>query len=215
MRFGPNRDDKFKSAAQWGPDEALKMVLFRASEDSKGETFFQGSSLSGGERNRMYLQREGNFKDVSLVSGADFREDGRGFVLFDLENDGKLDLGVTSPNAPRFRILKNRIDLDESSAGFVSIQLVGGHDSNKPTSQWSSRDAFGSSVTVTIGQVKRAFQLAGGEGLSGQNTNRIHVGLGKAKLIDRVEIKWPSGKVSVRENVKTGERLVVKERDDH
>ncbi len=209
MRYGPNRDDNFKSAAEWGPDEAMKMVLFRKSEDPKEGAFFQGSSLSGGERNRLYLQRKGNFKDLTLVSGADFREDGRGFVLFDYDNDGRMDLGVTSPNSPRFRILKNQI---ESSGNFVSLQLVGGHDSSEPTTEWSSRDAFGARVIATIGETKRMFQLSGGEGLAGQNSNRIHIGLGDSQQVDRLEIKWPSGKVTVKESVKTGTRLTVSER---
>ena len=185
------------------------MVLFRAADDPTGGTFFQSSSLSGGERNRLYLRRNGNYEDLSLVSGADFREDGRGFVLFDYNNDGRIDLGVTSPNSPRFRILKNRM---ESDAGFVSIQLIGGHDSAEPTTEWSSRDAYGAIVTAKTGVIKRVFQLAGGEGLAGQNSGRIHIGLGKAKQIDRLEIKWPSGKTTVKENVKSGTRLVVSEK---
>jgi hypothetical protein len=190
------------------------MVLFRPVDDTHDGSFFKSNSLSGGERNRLFLRTHGNYKDVSLVSGADFRQDGRGFVLFDYDNDGWIDIGITSPNEPRFRLLRNQFaempgNVPGRTNGFVSLQLVGGQSSAEPSKEWSPRDPFGATVMVKIGSSNRKHQLSCGEGLSTQNTNRIHIGLGSAPEIDKIEIQWPSGKTTIRENVPAGSRLTI------
>jgi hypothetical protein len=188
----------------------MSMQPFPLVEEPDGSRYFRMNALSGGERHRLFLRRHGNYKDMSLVSGADFREDGRGFVLFDYDLDGWLDLGIASPNFPRFRIVRNRIgDLQSETNGFVEIKLVGGQTSTDPSNEWSPREPFGACVLVTTGETQRMFQLTCGEGLSIQNTKRIHVGMGQIPMIDKLEVIWPSGKTTVRENVPAGERLTV------
>lgn len=164
----------------------------------------------------MFLRRGDNFSDATLISGADFREDGRGFVVFDFDSDGWLDLGVVSPNAPRLRILRNRIpDIQPSDdrplSGMVRINLIGGQTSAKPSDQWSPRDPFGAKVTASVGKEKRIFQLTCGEGLSVQNSKQIHIGLGAAKEIQRLKVVWPSGKVTELQNIAAGERITIRE----
>jgi len=196
---------------QWGDPEDISLNAFpKASGDGVG---FRSNALSGGERNRMFLNTGDNFKDMTLVSGVDFREDGRGFVLFDYDRDGWLDMGISSPNAPRFRIVKNRMaDFQDAKNGFIEVSLIGGQDSATPTTEWSSRDGFGSKVIATIGETKRMFQLNCGEGLSVQNAARIHIGIGTASKVDKLEVLWLSGKTTVRENVESGERITLREK---
>jgi hypothetical protein len=38
-------------------------------------------------------------------------------------------------------------------------------------------------------------EVSGGSGFCAQNQRRLHFGLGKASAVDRVEIRWPSGRV--------------------
>lgn len=200
-------------AEEWGPLEEMRTIYFEWVDNPKpGERYLNSHSLSGGERNRIFFRRDGNYVDLSLVSGADFREDGRGFALFDLDRDGWLDLGVTSPNHPRFRIVRNSIgDQARTQNSFVEVSLVGGQTSAKTSSQWSPRDAYGARVLVTIGDQKRMFQLSCGEGLSGVNAKRIHIGMGVDQAIDKLEVLWPSGMRTVRENISAGERITIHE----
>jgi hypothetical protein len=37
-------------------------------------------------------------------------------------------------------------------------------------------------------------EVSGGSGFSAQGQRRLHFGLGKTASVDRVEIRWPSGK---------------------
>ena len=129
--------------------------------------------------------------------------------MLDYENDGWIDLAVISPNEPRFRIVKNNIGKLKGTNKFVEVSLVGGQTGAEPSTQWSPRDPFGASILVSIGKTKRRFLLSCGEGLSSQNSKRIHVGLGDAEKIDSIEVSWPSGNKTVRENVKAGERLTI------
>lgn len=214
MRHGPGTDEAFSAAEEWGTHEGMSTMLFAPTDDTSEGQLFESSSLSGGERNRMFFQRNGNYKEFSLVSGTDFREDGRGFALLDVDNDGYLDMGITSPNSPRFRIMRNQIAQQFGRTnGFVEITLVGGNDKAQPNGEWSPRDAFGSKVLVTMGESQRMFHLSLGEGLSGQNAKRIHVGLGDQKSIDSIEVRWPSGKTTVKEKVAAGARITIYERE--
>ena len=207
------RDSEFSTAEQWGALESTRTIFFEwTDQPPEGERHLNSNSLSGQERNRIFFRRDGNYEDLSLVSGADFMSDGRSFVLFDYDRDGWLDLGVASSNHPRFRIVRNKIgDQAKIDNQFLEISLVGGQTSASPSDEWSSRDAFGSMVKVTTSKDQRLFQLSCGEGLSGVNAQRIHVGLGPLQSVDRIEVLWPSGKTTVLENVEAGERITVYE----
>jgi hypothetical protein len=184
------------------------------SEDGYYQT--KVKSFSARERNRMFIQSDGNFEDVTLVSGADFKEDGRGFALIDFDRDGWLDIAVTSPNEPIFRLLRNTIgDQQPQGSNSVFITLEGGATSAESQQEWSARDAIGASLLVTIGESKRRFQLSSGEGLSTQNGKWIHVGMGEADLIDSVEVVWPSGKRTIKEQVKAGSRIKILENEEN
>ena len=43
------------------------------------------------------------------------------------------------------------------------------------------------------------------------NDVRVHFGLAQAKIIDRLTVYWPSGKVQVLQNVKVNQQLIVDE----
>lgn len=209
VRLDPSKDQSFLLADAWQTGD-LEMDLFRRRDPKDPTKGFVSRSLSGSERNRLFIQADGNFKDVSLVSGADFREDGRGFVFFDFDHDGWLDLGVVSPQRPRFRILRNAIGDNQAAPNqAVFINLVGGHESTEPELQWSARDAYGATVLVTVGDTRRLYQSSCGEGFSSQNSKWIHVGIGQQKKIDRIDVTWPSGKKTFYENVLAGARITL------
>jgi hypothetical protein len=39
----------------------------------------------------------------------------------------------------------------------------------------------------------------------------LHFGLAKSGIVERIEIKWPSGKIQTLENIKANQILEVKE----
>lgn len=213
MRHGPGTDQELAQAKEWGREEEVNTDMFAPRDNAKAGNFFESNSLSGGERHRLFFGRKNNFKEATLVSGADFREDGRGFVLFDYNQDGFLDLGITSPNSPRFRILKNNLgEMAPKENHWVEVALVGGQASAQPSSEWSPRDAYGSLVEVTIGDTKRMHHLSLGEGLSSQNSKSVHLGIGTSEKIDKLRVIWTSGKVTEQTNIAAGSRITIHEK---
>ena len=57
----------------------------------------------------------------------------------------------------------------------------------------SNRNAIGARVRVTTGQVTQIREVQGGGSYLSQNDLRVHVGLGAAAVVDRVEVRWPNG----------------------
>ena len=137
MRTDPSRDANFLNDQIWDNMDKQVVLFERASNEDGPGPSFRSSPFSGNERNRIFFRRGDNFEDLTLVSGADFREDGRGFAMLDFDNDGWVDLGIVSPNHPRFRIVSNKIGKLKESNGFVEVSLVGGQTTIEPSTEWS------------------------------------------------------------------------------
>ena len=108
-------------------------------------------------------------------------------------------------------MVRNTIGDRGLKANYVEIELVGGQTTAVASEQWSPRDAYGATVAVWQNgeKQKRMFHLSCGEGLSGVNSKSIHVGMGDTEKIDKLEVTWPSGKKTTRENVDTGQRIKI------
>ena len=212
MRADPDKTESFEDNKNWGE---IEMKLFeRSKEPSENQPSFVSTPFSGNERNRLFMQRGDHFVDMSLLSGVDYKQDGRGFAIFDFDRDGWQDLAIVSPNQPRFRIARNRIGaFFATRPGYVDVELVGGQITAEPSTEWSSRDAIGAMVRVKIAGSRSIFQLSCGEGLSSQNAKRIHIGLGDAATIDELIVEWPSGKKTVRKGIPDGSRLTILENE--
>jgi hypothetical protein len=208
----PNKDEQFMRDPQW-KRFSEQLATYVPVENAKEFGRAEGNSFSGSERNRLFLQQSGNFDEATLVSGMDFREDGRGFALLDYDQDGFLDLGVISTQSPRFRLMKNRIadhlEMPGNVSNSVAIRLVGGNQKVTQQDQWSSRDPYGAQLMAMIGETTQAFLFSGGEGLSAQNSDWIHIGLGSQPQIDELEIVWPSGKKTKHQNIESGTRTTL------
>ncbi|MEM9943703.1 MAG: CRTAC1 family protein [Planctomycetota bacterium] len=214
MRTDPEGQSSETEEEVWDESDLTVYTIQKAKADDGEGLPFRSIPFSGRERNRLFMNEGDNFHEHTLVSGADFREDGRGFALFDYDNDGFLDFAIANPNSPKLRIVRNRMaDLAQSTAGnsFVRIKLIGGHKEKEATEQWSPRSPYGAKVTASTGKLKRIFQYNASEGLSAQNGRYIHIGMGKLKQIDELEIQWPSGKISHLKALQAGQTTVVYE----
>jgi hypothetical protein len=143
----------------------------------------KGRTLSGYEQKRVWLNDgAGRFTEVAQAVGATDRYDGRGIALADLWNRGCLDVLVANQKGP-FLIYRNEVTKENHWIGF---DLEGTK---------SNRSAIGAIVTVYWNGMKQAQVVSGGVGFCAQNDRRLHFGLGKTTKVDKVEIRWPSGKI--------------------
>jgi hypothetical protein len=124
------------------------------------------------------------FRNVSTQSGAVFSKEfsGRGMATGDFDNDGDLDV-LISNNGEAPVLLRND---GGNRNNWLGVQLVATR---------SNSAAAGAIITWQAGGVKRTrLKTAGGSYLSSHDPREV-LGLGAAKKIDTLEIRWPSGKV--------------------
>jgi hypothetical protein len=125
----------------------------------------------------------GRLIDVSERAGPPWQVPriARGLAVGDLDNDGRVDVVIISQNAP-LAVLHNQSPSQNHS---LTLLLEG---------TASNRDAVGARVTVTAaGRTQVAARFGGGSYQSASDP-RLHFGLGPARVVDRVEVTWPSGR---------------------
>lgn len=156
--------------------------------------------LYGQESQLFENDGNGKFTDVSEERGKYFDEEhvGRGACLGDYDNDGDIDIFIVNLNN-RCAFLRNN---KGNQNNWLTINLVG-HKSN--------RDGIGASVKVFAGGKMQVAQKKSTTGYLSQNDSRIHFGLGKKDVAEKIEIRWPSGKSQVLENIKVNQILTIEE----
>ena len=147
-----------------------------------------------------YNQRNGTFKDISKLVGPALQlpRVSRGVAVGDLFNDGRIEIVIEN--------LKGGPTILQPQGGpanhWIELELAGSK---------SNRLALNARVRVTAAdQVQTSAVLSAGGYLS-QNDLRIHVGLGGASRVDKVEIFWPAGSTEVLTNLSADHVYGVKE----
>jgi hypothetical protein len=140
----------------------------------------------------------GKFRDVSLELGKYFSEEfvGRGACLGDYDNDGDLDIFIVNLNDHSVFLRNNK----GNQNNWLILKLTG---------TTSNRDGIGARVKLTAGGKTQTAQKKSTTGYLSQNDPRMHFGLAKNEIVDRIEIIWPSGKVQTLENIKANKILEV------
>lgn len=125
----------------------------------------------------------GVFEDVSDRGGPGLRElhSARGAAFGDIDNDGAVEALINNQNeAPT--LLKQ----SAPPAGHWIILKLEGAKSN--------RSAIGARVRLTAGGRSQVDEVRSGGSYLSQNDLRLHFGLGSAKVVDSIEVQWPSGR---------------------
>ncbi len=167
--------------------------------DARNWPPIRGRSLSGFQQKRVWLNDgAGNFKEVAQAVGATDILDGRAVALADLWNRGVLDVIVANQKG-RLLVYRNTVT---PKHGWVGVELEGSK---------SNRSAIGAMVTVHFTGGKQTQVVAGGSGFCAQNDRRLHFGLGGGATIDKIEIRWPGGKIQTVDRPEAGKVHHIKE----
>ncbi|MDQ3649854.1 MAG: ASPIC/UnbV domain-containing protein, partial [Acidobacteriota bacterium] len=75
----------------------------------------------------------------------------------------------------------------------------------------SNRSAIGAQVRIFWDGQQQVQEVSGGSGFCAQNQRRLHFGLGKNAQVEKVVIRWPSGKMQTIEAPEIGKLHQVKE----
>jgi enediyne biosynthesis protein E4 len=150
---------------------------FMAEHADGDETFRQPHTV--------YLNlKNGTFLDASRLCGPDVRKPsvGRGVAFADFDNDGDIDIAIANLNGGP-TLLRN-----DAPAGshWATFRCVG---------RSSNRDGIGTRLTLTAGGVRQVWEIKRTVGIYSCSDPRAHFGLGAARTIDSLEVRWPSGKI--------------------
>jgi peroxiredoxin len=176
--------------------------------EDQNDLLGKGFSFSGYERDPLYLNvgaatgRERSFLDISGVSGIDSITDGRGAVFADFDNDGDLDVFLTTLQGQAHLLFRNNVGQENK---FIRLSLEGAK---------SGRDAFGAVARVKTSAGTLTKIKAGGSGYLSQHDPRLLFGLGRDERAEWVEIIWPTGAKLRYENVPAGASLRIVEGRD-
>jgi hypothetical protein len=172
--------------------------------DAKNWPAFEGRSLSGYQTKRVWLNDgAGKFLDVAQAVGATDTYDGRSVALVDLWNRGVLDVVVANQNGPLL-IYKNTVAPENE---WIEFELEGTSSNHSG----SNRSAIGAQVTLFWNGQQQVQEVSGGAGFAAENDRRLHFGLGRNPHIEKVTIRWPSGKVQTIENPAANQLHKLKE----
>ena len=123
---------------------------------------------------------------------------GRGAAYGDIDNDGDWDILITTSNGPAYLF---RNDGGNRNA-WLKIQLVG---------RTSNSDGIGAQIRVTSALGTQTHRVKSGSSYCSQSELTTIFGINDDTIIETVEVKWPSGVVSTRKNIKPNQQIRIEE----
>lgn len=128
------------------------------------------------------------------------RRSSRGSVTVDVDGDGDLDIVTNEFNAPP-RVLEN--DLAQTSdRSYLKVDLRG---------RGAPRDGTGAVVALET-NIDTYHRFVDGKSYLAQSQKPVYFGLQSQEEIDKVTVRWPSGKENQYEVSGSGREVVLEER---
>ena len=125
----------------------------------------------------------------------------RSSVVFDLDNDGDLDIVTNDFHSEPMVLVSNLTE--KKDIHFLKVRLVGTQ---------SNRDGLGAQVTVHTKSGALSKNHDGQSGHLSQSRCDLYFGLGDDDTVDRIEVRWPSGETQiVSEDIEPGSLVTIEE----
>ena len=145
---------------------------------------------------------KGNYKDVGKEVSPYFttKRSGRGLVIWDYDNDGKLDVMISHVDLKATpTLLHNDGGTDNK---WLGIKLTGKHGLSS---------GIGAKLILRTRDKKLVRVNQWTAGYLSNNEPRTHFGLGPSGAIRELEIKWPNGQIEVYKNLEPNQYLTIEQ----
>lgn len=143
--------------------------------------------------------RDGRFALLSSEeSGFLEKRSSRGSAFGDFDNSGRQAIVVNNiDDAPFFYV-----PAQQKTGGWVRFKLVGSK---------CNRDAIGARIYVTSNGLTQMAEVRSGESFISAADIRPHFGVGNARTIERVKIRWPDGTIENHDSLEVNREYTFKE----
>ena len=148
------------------------------------------------QRAQLFLNKQnGTFEDVSERAGPALEEAlvARGAAYADYDRDGDLDILVTE-NGGKARLWRNGLP----EKAFLRLTLEG---------RTSNRDGVGTMLTAVVDSLRIARRVRTGSSYLSQSEKAVTFGLERARAVDSLIVRWPSGHTDRFADVEAGQQL--------
>ncbi len=142
--------------------------------------------------------RDGTFVSHTVPTVVD--NAAHGGSVADYDGDGDVDIAVHNTGGDSN--LYNNVGLD--GLHWVEFKLLGVS---------TNRDGIGAMVRIFNGAHGQIRRVSGGDSAHSQSENILHFGLGNSTTIETVEVLWPSGNVSLVNDVPADKLWFISEAD--
>lgn len=142
------------------------------------------------------------FTKVNKAWGLDQKTLSNGAAYVDLDNDGDMDLVVNNIDEKASIFRNNSEKLNQNN--YLKIALEG---------EGKNKFGVGSKVKVTSGEMTQTQELLNTRGYQSSVDFNLNFGVGKSKIIDRIEVVWPNQKKQVITAVQPNQTLTLFQKD--
>jgi hypothetical protein len=161
---------------------------------------FEGTTYK--ERKQLFHNRgDGTFAEITDPAELGALTNptvGRGLAVGDYDNDGRLDALVANQNGPA-ELLRNQGAIGNHWVSFLSVGTK------------SNREGRHARFILNAGGATQSAAVRAGSSYLSYSDRRVYFGLGKAAVVGKLEVRWPSGTRDLLTNVPADAIYVVTE----